>query len=230
MSIGSITSWNHHHLFPDEDYEPVDEIENSVPIDSVTRWGQRNICPSLSSIHARKPTKKDYENGYSDDESYDMLDDQSLAIKQEDIDNDNYSVCSDDDRKRPAQVQQSPASIAIKQESDTESADAMSSNCLLRERTAPYITPKSFHDESFTAIKEESLEGKGKQSARKSQPKRTVSRRLIYDEISYFDTIDNKDDDPDENSSNLGPSFWTHRGFNGPRTRDHYYIRTRSSK
>ena len=40
---------------------------------------------------------------YSDDESYDMLDDHSLAIKQEDIDSDNYSIYSNDDRKLPAQ-------------------------------------------------------------------------------------------------------------------------------
>ena len=45
MSIGATTSWNHHHLFPDGDYEQLDEIEDSVLIDSVTRWGQRNICP-----------------------------------------------------------------------------------------------------------------------------------------------------------------------------------------
>ena len=60
MSIGATTSWNHHHLFPDGD----DEIEDSVLIDSVTRWGQGNICASISSIHARMPTKENYENGY----------------------------------------------------------------------------------------------------------------------------------------------------------------------
>ena len=32
-----------------------------------------------------------------------MLDDHSLAIKQEDIDSDNYSIYSNDDRKLPAQ-------------------------------------------------------------------------------------------------------------------------------
>ena len=162
----------------------------------------------MSSIHARMPTKKDYENSYSDDDSYDMLDEHSLDIKQEEIDSDNYSIYSDDDRKRPAQVQQPPTSIAIKQESDTESISAMGSNCLERERTAPYIAPldqeRSFHDEANLAIKEEILGGKGKHSARKSQPKRKVRRRLIYNEISYFDTIDKKDDDPDERSPNRG--------------------------
>ena len=78
---------------------------------------------------------------YSDDESYDMLDDHSLAIKQEDIDSDNYSIYSNDDRKLPSQVQQMPGSITIKQESDTESVGQMSLECSSRNETVSYVTP-----------------------------------------------------------------------------------------
>ena len=173
-----------------------------------------------------------------------MLDDQSLAIKKEDIDSDsdsdsdNYSVYSNDDRKCPAQVLQTPSSIAIaiKKESDTESVDPMSSECLSREETAPYVAPlgqeKFPHDGSDLATKEESQEREGKQSPSKTRPKRKVRRRLIYDEISYIDTIDNNnnDDDSDENSFTRSSRSRMQRGFNGPRTRDHYHIRTRASK
>ena len=235
MAIGSTTSWNHHHLFPDEDYEHIDEYNDIDLIDSVTRWGQRNICSSVASVHARMPRKEDHNDGYSDEESYDMLDEHSLGLKQEeDLDNDEYSIYSDDDRKLPAKVHQPPSNIAIKQESDSESAGQMDTECLTKDETALYSTPVTQQElpdgESNQVLKEEDMEREVGQSNDKSKSTRKVRRRIIYDEVSYFDTIGDNEDDPDEDSSNQGSSSRMPRGFNGPRTRDHYHVRTRSSK
>ena len=63
--------------------------------------------------------------------------------------------------------------------------------------------------------------------------KRHVRRRLTYDDISYFD-IHHNDDHDDHNdqdpSMNSTGGLRSSRGFNEPRTRDHYHIQTRSSK
>ena len=180
------------------------------------------------------PEKEDYENGYSDEESYDMLDEHSLTIKQEDFNNDDYSIYSDYDRKLPAQVHHSPSNITIKQESDTESVSQMSARCLTQNETIPYSTPVDQEElpdgESNIAIKEEDIEMEFEPSNRKAKSAKKVRRRLIYDEVSYFDSIDDNKDDPDEDSFDQGSSSRMPRGFNGPRTRDHYHIRTRFSK
>ena len=150
------------------------------------------------------PTRKDYENDYNDDESFDMLDDDySLSIKQEDTASDNYSVYSDEDRKIPAQEQHMPTSIAIKQESDTESDEQMRLESSSRDEVIPHVTPveqrDSICDRSNIAIKMERMDEDLNQPSRKSKSKRKARRRLIYDEVSYFDSITNHDDDPDEN-------------------------------
>ena len=97
----------------------------------------------------------------TDDESYNMLDDQSLCMKQEDIDSDDYSVYSEDDRKLPAEVNQTPSSIAIKQESDTEAVDTVRFTYKPEETTTP--DTMSLTQEELTcgvaiAVKEENLE------------------------------------------------------------------------
>ena len=59
-----------------------------------------------------------------------------------------------------------------------------------------------------------------------------VRRRLTYDDVSYFDNHYNDDQDHDEQdpSMNATGDHRSSRGFNEPRTRNHYHVQTRSSK
>ena len=61
---------------------------------------------------------------------------------------------------------------------------------------------------------------------------RHVRRWLTYDDVSYFDNYYNNDHDHDEQDPSMKPigSHRSSRGFNEPRTRDHYHVQTRSSK
>ena len=110
----------------------------------------------------------------------------------------------------------------------------MSIGCSTKNETIPclnHVGQEEFPDgESDIAIKEEDMEREVELFNRKAKTTRKVRRRLIYDEVSYFDSIEDNEDDPDEDSYNQGSSSRMPRGFNGPRTRDHYHIRTRSSK
>ena len=118
MTIGSTTSRNHHHLFLTVDEIPEDELLN----DSVRRWSEKKISPSVSSIYARMPPLEEDDDLHSDTCSYDMIDDPSICVKQEETENtwDNYSIYSDDERKIPAQETAPLSTIMVKQEEESQ--------------------------------------------------------------------------------------------------------------
>ena len=118
MAIGSTSIWNNHCLFPDGN----DNIADKILDESINRWSERTICSNVASIRARLPYKE------MDDNSYDMLDDESIRIKKE-SDDDNYSIYSDDERKPPAKSHLVPTtieSIRIKQESEDDTSSICS--------------------------------------------------------------------------------------------------------
>ena len=154
----------------------------------MSRWGQRNRCSSISSIHARLPGKDCQTSTDNDEDSYDMVDDQLVFIKEEDDDGD-YSIYSDDDRKPPVQESYPPTTVRVKQEdSDVEMTDITIIACMSEDG----------HSLEDMSIENESRGEERAKDTPNPREKRRVRRRLIYDEISYFDKSSH-DDDHDEN-------------------------------
>ena len=100
MSIGATSTWNHTYLFPnnscsedEEDYSATDLIKQSV-----ATWSDIPIDSSVSNIHASYPIKR--EDSDEDSNSSDSF----FQIRNDDIsvEDDYYSVISNDERKRPA--------------------------------------------------------------------------------------------------------------------------------
>ena len=100
MSIGATSTWNHTYLFPTNSCSEDEEEYGSTDLmkQTVATWSDIPITSSVSSLHASYPIKREE----SDEDSYSS--DSYFQIRIDDVsgEDDDYSVRSHDERKRPA--------------------------------------------------------------------------------------------------------------------------------